>query len=483
MKRILLSVFAAAITAAWVVPASAADVTFGGEYRLRGEYTNNKDFNENTNDNSDFWGQRIRLTANAKATDDTTVKITLQDTRTWGRAANGSSTATAGGPNLTDSVHDFVDLHEGFVNVDNLFGAPLSLKAGRQELNYGDQRLVGSFGWSNNGRSFDALKLTYKSEQVDVDLFTSKINETLVTNRDQDFLGIYATVKAIPNNTLDVYVLNLRDGNQTTGSLGSGPFGWGSRLGNTTVVGNELKKTQTLYTYGVRLKGAVEALDYTLEVPMQRGNVETSNTKYKINAYAAAIKAGYTLPTPMKVRVGVEYDYASGDKEPGGNGTATATSTSSAGAPNETVKTFFNLFPTNHGHLGIADQQGWRNVKAWNINAKADVNEKLSISAAYWNFKLAQKLDNWYGAGDWNTTGSLSALRTTVTTNTKSDIGSEIDLVANYKYNNAVSAQLGVARFNAGSYVKDQLTATATPAGSSKDGDMSFAYLMLTANF
>ncbi len=455
MKRILLSVFAAAITAAWVVPASAADVTFGGEYRLRGEYINNADFNGNANDNTDFWDQRVRLTTNVKATDDTTIKITLQDSRRWGAAQ-----AAAGGPALTDTGNNNVDLHESFVNVENLFGAPVSLKAGRQELNYGDQRLVGAFGWNNNGRSFDALKFTYKSEQVDVDLFTSKIDENTTTNRDQDFYGIYATVKAIPNNTLDVYILGVRDANQAA-PANNNAFGWGTTLGNTAITGG-INKTQVLYTYGVRLKGAVEAIDYTLEVPMQRGRVDTATKKYKVNAYAAAIKAGYTLPTPVKVRVGIEYDYASGDKD----------------NANDTIKTFFNLFPTNHGKFGIMDEQGWRNVKAWNINAKADVLSNLSVSLAYYNFKLAQKLDHWYDASQWNNSPT-AGIRLTPATNTKSDIGSEIDIVADYKYNNSVSAQLGLGRFNAGSYIKDQVTATA----GTKIGDQDYAYLQLTANF
>ena len=84
MKRIILSVFAAAVTAAWAIPASAGDVTFSGQYRLRGEFVDNSDYDEAVNDTSDMWGQRVRLTANAKATDDVSAKITIQDTRNWG---------------------------------------------------------------------------------------------------------------------------------------------------------------------------------------------------------------------------------------------------------------------------------------------------------------------------------------------------------------------------------------------------------------
>lgn len=456
MKRILLSVFAAAITAAWAVPSSAADITLGGQYRLRGEYRHNADFNGNANDNTDFWGQRIRLTANAKATDDTSVKVTLQDTRNWG----AEGTASAGGPQVTDAgttVNSNIDLHEGYVNVNNIFGAPVTFRAGRQELVYGDERLIGAFNWSNNGRAFDALKFVYSSDVANVDLFSSKVRESTTTNNDQDFHGIYATIKAIPNNSLDLYALWLRDGNMVANS----PFGFGSPIGDTAIAGT-LTKSQNLYTYGARIKGDVAGLDYTLEVPYQTGTIKTTTNNYKISAYAAAAKVGYTLPTPMKIRVGAEYDYASGDKD----------------GTNDKIKTFFNLFPTNHDKLGLMDQQAWRNVKAFNLNATIDVNEKLRLFASFWNFRLAQKQDAWYAASDWNITPT-STLRGASSTNSKSSVGNEVDLVATYKYNNALTIEGGVARFFEGKFIKDRV---ATIANSDK-ADQDWAYLMFTANF
>lgn len=451
MKRILLSVFAAALTAAYVVPADAADVTFSGQYRLRGEYRNDADFNGNVNDHTDSWGQRVRLTADAKATDDTSVKITLQDTRTW-----GASTAAAGGSALTDSGNT-LDFHESYVNINNLFGAPVSLRAGRQELNYGDQRLIGSFGWSNNGRSFDALKFAYTSAPVNVDLFTSKVRESTTTSTDQDFSGIYATVKAIPNNTLDLYVLWLRDGLQS----GNSAFGWGTTIGNTAITGG-ISDAQNLYTYGARLKGAVSGLDYTLELPIQSGSVDTRTNSYNLKGWAAAAKLGYTLPTPTKVRLGLEYDYASGDND----------------ASNNDIKTFFNLFPTNHDKLGFMDQQAWRNIKALGLTASADVTDKLTLGAGLWNLHLAQKHDAWYSAGDWNITPT-STLRKASATETNSSIGNEVDLTATYKYNSAVAAEVGYSHLFSGKFIKDRINATA----NSDKQDQDWAYLMLTANF
>lgn len=410
MKRIILSVFAAAVTAAWAIPASAGDITFSGQYRLRGEYVDNNDASDATNDANDFWGQRIRLTANAKATDDVSAKITLQDTRNWG-ALNTTSGDTAN-----------LDLHEGYLNVSNIFGTPVSFRAGRQELSYGDERLVGAVNWSNNGQSFDAAKFMFSTDAVNVDLFSATITEAGLAGDDTYLNGVYATLKQlIPNNSLDLYVLNLN-----------------GQSGNAT----------SHYTLGARLKGAVAGVDYTGEFAYQTGDLDVTplvagDGTTDLKAYAFAVKAGYTLPTPVKVRVGAEYDFATG--------------ADSDGAENET---FQGLFPTNHDKFGIADVTGanqWSNISAWSVNAAVDLNEKLRLFAAYWDFSQDEAAA---------VTGS-----TVFTAGTNDELGSEIDLIATYKYNNNVTLEAGASRFFMGD-----------AAGTNPD-DRDFAYLMITGNF
>jgi hypothetical protein len=412
MKRIILSVFAAAVTAAWVVPASAGDVTFSGQYRLRGEFIDNTDYDENLSDTTDFVTQRLRLTANAKATDDVSVKVTLQDTRTWGTddivgVTTGSSSL------LTDATFNKIDTHEAYINVNNIFGTPVAFRAGRQELVYGDERLIGNFGWSNNGRAFDGVKFMYASDMLNVDAFAMNVLEDTSSslNDDRYFNGVYATLKQIiPDNTLDVYFLQLNNG-------------------STAVTPNNL------YTIGARLKGMVAGIDYTVELPYQFGDfsptVETS-------AWAFAAKAGYTLPTPMKIRVGAEYDFATGD-------------TDSADTDQEN---FNQLFPTNHMHFGIGDvavANTWSDISVWSINASVDATEQLRLYAAYWNYTEAEVLP---GESD--------------------EIGSEIDFIATYKYNNAVTLEGGLARFTPG----DRTVSPGTP-----DDSRDWAYLQITGNF
>lgn len=424
MKRILLSVFAAAVTVAWTVPASA-DVTFNGEYRARGEWRENLDFDDDTTDTQSFIGQRVRLTANAQATDDVSFKITLQDTRNWGAAPN----TIGGGPNLTDSGDNHLDLHESYINISNFFDTPVSLRIGRQELSYGDQRLIGSFNWSNNGRSFDAVKAMVTTDLANIDIFASKIEDKNITagnsDNDQDFYGIYATTNVVPNHTLDLYALLLRDGNYTG-----------------------LPVTANIYTVGARLAGSVAGLDFTVELPYQFGDFDGTGVDTDIKAWAFAAKAGYTVPgAPMNLRLGAEYNYATGTED-----------------GEDDAETFFNLFPTNHDKMGFMDLQAWRNVNAWSLNVSADVTEKIRVHVAYWDISRAEGDDDWYQAGHWNLGGSG------LTANDDKEIGSELDLVASYKYNNNVTIEAGLSRFFAGDALDP-------------DDDQDWAYLQVTGRF
>jgi hypothetical protein len=443
MKRLLLSVFAAAITAAWVVPAPAAasDITLSGQYRLRGEYRSNPNFTSN-NSNS-LLDQRIRLTAKAQATDDVSVKITLQDSRRWGINAGTQDS----GPSLTDNgVANHLDLHESYLAVKDVLGTGVNTKIGRQKLVLGDQRLVGAFDWHNNARTFDAFRFDYGGiEQADLLLVASKVAEANAGDGDQDFYVAQATVKNIPNNTVDVYVMLLRDGSTTP------------MVSNATTIGGTLSSAQSLYTYGARVKGMFNAIDYTGEVAFQSGGFDTTTATYDISALAYALKAGYTLPTAMKTRVGAQYLHADGDSD----------------ASDTDIETFSNLFPTNHLHMGYMDRQGWRNVDAWSVDASAQVNEKLNVKAAWWSFKLAEQEDGWYGAGNWNNTVT-GTLRAANSANTEDEIGSELDIIATYKYNSAITAQAGIARFFTGTLVDNRVA---------DEEDQDWAYLQLVANF
>ncbi len=60
---------------------------------------------------------------------------------------------------------DSIDLHQAYFTLGNPSEFPLTMKVGRQELSYGDERLIGAFDWNNIGRSFDAAKLRWQASE------------------------------------------------------------------------------------------------------------------------------------------------------------------------------------------------------------------------------------------------------------------------------------------------------------------------------
>ncbi|MFZ3071752.1 MAG: alginate export family protein [Thermodesulfobacteriota bacterium] len=450
MKRFWALVVALAALAVWTVPA-LADVKLSGQYRLRAESASETDFRDDSQGNHSnlaFYGQRVRLTGVGTVGDDATVKITLQDTRNWGtlQSAAGGDGPFVDGPGLTDGGNT-LDLHESFLQINKFFGTPLSLKVGRQELVYGDQRLIGSFGWSNQGRSFDALKLMFSNDTVNVDAFTAKIEDSNVAagdrNDDIDFHGIYATIKAVPNNAIDVYALLYKD---------DGSAGLFTTFGAIKA---------ELNTYGVRLAGKAAGLDYTAEYAMQTGTFEapTGGTDTDVDASAYAVKLGYTIPSSLGLRIGAEYDFASGTSD-------TATD----------METFIQLFPTNHDKYGTMDQQGWQNMKAWNVNVSAKPTAKLGVRLDYWNFAVAEEADGWYNAA-----GVGTGIRGSGCTSCDDQMGTEVDITVDYKYSDAIGIQAGVSRFMAGKGLEDRVQGFNMTTDDTED--MDWMYVQLTANF
>lgn len=71
------------------------------------------------------------------------------------------------------SQKDPMDLRLGYVQIGNAEAGPVSLRAGRQSITFGEGRLMADPNWSNVGRTFDGLRVTLRYHKVRVDAFTS----------------------------------------------------------------------------------------------------------------------------------------------------------------------------------------------------------------------------------------------------------------------------------------------------------------------
>ena len=79
--------------------------------------------------------------------------------------------------------------------------APLALRVGRQELFFGEQRLVGHLAWVNDARTWDAMRVTVRRRGLTVDAFAASLVRSLDgfdrSGNGNRFAGAYATASAL----------------------------------------------------------------------------------------------------------------------------------------------------------------------------------------------------------------------------------------------------------------------------------------------
>lgn len=528
MKKIVLSL-AAVLGMAPVLASAATEVNWGGDIIIRPFHRDNaRDFNSSATDTKNFTTERARLKANINVGDDVGGVVELLHFRKWGAAdpnrvvdnngiPNGSVCTTpttgagAGLPGIgangvagTTNIScanpamddNWLDLNQAYIEVKNLFGSPVYMKAGRQEMAYGDQRLIGNTNfWSTYPfpRSYDAFKFGVKSDAYDIDAWTAKVTErqlgilfgatpTTATAKpsDRDFSGIWATLKqVIPDNTIDLYVLNMTDNGYTASGalstyegIGIPPnFGQFPYVRNTTA-GTTTGDGTRVYNWGTRLKGKYSNLDYTVELNHQTGTF--GGDGQSITADGDAVVVGYTIPEALGLRISGEYVYASGDDTPNSGD----------------HKTFYQFTPSPHMHLGAQDFIAFQNIKAWRLGASMNAKENLKLSADYWNFELDKQQDFWYGSNGINTRGTFTNAAGVAGVGlangadgllTDRKIGTELDLIAKYEYSKPLSLELGYSVFNPGTGIKN--TPATQLTGRTGTDSAKFAWGMLMLKF
>jgi len=133
-------------------PASTATVlslpiTFSGEIRSRTEW----DAPGGAAAADVFTLLRSRFGARVDPVRGMSVVLQLQDSRVLGTEGNRVS-----------STVDVFDLHQGYLQLVTPWrGAEVGLRAGRQEIALGNERLVGAVNWSNTGRVFDGARVMF----------------------------------------------------------------------------------------------------------------------------------------------------------------------------------------------------------------------------------------------------------------------------------------------------------------------------------
>ena len=149
MKKLILSIAAATIG---VASMSAQQFDLTGEFRPRFENKHGfKTLQETDADGANFVSQRTRLNFKYKK-EKLEAYVILQNSRVWG------DIGTLGGQD-NESPGIGTTLHEAWALYS--FTDKFSLKMGRQEIIYDDQRIFGSVNWVQQARSHDAVLAKY----------------------------------------------------------------------------------------------------------------------------------------------------------------------------------------------------------------------------------------------------------------------------------------------------------------------------------
>ncbi len=375
---------------------------FSGEYRARVEGFTGGGFNPNTDDA--YLLSRARINMFLLPTGWLKFGFQGQDAHVFGKNQNPAA----------PPFQDAMDLRLAYVEIGDTEKKSVGIRVGRQELAFGDERLIGSTNWLNTARSFDALRGTVHHGRFRADLFAARVvklqdGEFDWSTAGNNFYGIYGGIeKLVPKATVEPYFLWRRQSALKTelGVPGISNFG----------------------TVGVRWIGKLPAnFDYGTEMDKQAGSLGSDT----ISAWAGHWILGETLINArFKPRFSVEYNYASGDRNP----------------KDGTRGTFDQLYPTAHDKYGLADQVGWKNIR----NARAEVDLKL---AKKWG--LTGRYDAWWLADPHD--ALYSAASTVVARDTTGAsgrfVGHEIDSVLAYTFSKYLQVSGGYGHIFPGTFL------------------------------
>ena len=304
--------------------------------------------------------------------------------------------------NMRDVFDDrqaYLDFHIRPKNV------PVQLIAGRQELKFGSERIIGISDWTNNSRSWDGFDARI-GDRNRIDLFSTSVVAVHPESLDKHgagltFHGAYASLSGlIPKTRVDPYVL-VRAVRGVTSQQG--------------LRGNEVETT-----FGVEAQGELPAhFDYEINGSLQRGSYANDS----LHAGQSFGKFAYSLPRlPWRPRLGGEYDFATGNSH----------------RNPYRIGTYDQQYPSNHDAFGLTDLFGYQNIRQERVNLDLAPSPNLTFLVQGEFLNLVNTHDSLYS-------GSGSATIKAPTAGFASDaIGSGIDFSGKYVFHEYLVANIGV---------------------------------------
>ena len=396
-------------------------ISFGGNIRYQYFYAKNENWGDGPQDNDGYILSRFLLHADFHAGKFFRAFVQTQSSLADGRID----------PSPVDQ--DPLEVHQAFAdfNFVNEKSKKLILRAGRQELTYGSQRLVAVRDGPNNRQSFDGVKLMTAKDNISGDFFYSHFvvaRDGIFddhSSKDRQLWGSYFVINKVPViKNIDVYYLGYK---RTKASFNDG-------------AGKE-----TRHSVGTRIWGKTENWRYDGEAVYQFGDFASKN----ISAWTASINAGYRFnEVKFHPELSFKAEAISGDKAIGDNG----------------LQTFNPLFPRG-AYFGLASVIGPANLIDFHPSVSLQLSKSVDWVIDYDMFWRYSSNDGIYAPN--------TILIYPGDTTTAKKIGNQLESEIIWQPNAYLYFRLEGTWFNAGEYIK--------VSGTGKD--IFFAGITMQLNF
>jgi hypothetical protein len=381
-------------------------ISFGGELREQYQYFHNLNFGDvppSTKEISvgQLW-HRIMLHGNVEIGAKARIFVQLNSTF---RFFNPN-------PVTPEIDENQLSLHQAFI--DYKLGKRFLLRAGRQEMGYGNNRILTFREGPNTRLTFDAVVLKYTNQKRKIDLLavTPVVSKQFLFD-DQSFkekvFGIYGTEYFVPKKLLmDYYVLNFK-----------------SNIRKYNFVSGK----ENRQIFGLRFFSQNPIFNYELESTYQTGTFNNS----KIRAYAFSADASYVINKKNNFIFGIGGNYISGDKNKTDN----------------TLNTYNLIF--SKPSYGLAAPIGSSNIVNVNPYIKINPVKKLNVYAGVYFINRQSNQDGTYSPG-------MAQVRPTpanLFTSGKKEIGTQFAIETGYNVTQHFFFAVDAAYLKAGNYVKE----------------------------
>lgn len=446
-----------------------------------------------------FAEQRTRLHAAADFTDNVQAFIELDAIDDWGTDFRSANWVT-GADTRANSVDD-VEVYQAYIEANEMFGHPLRLRVGRQEMLFGAGWLVGVNYYPDpfTGLSFDAIRLTLGGDAFTIDAWASKLVERspIEQDGDVDFYGVYATYAGVDDMAFDAYWMLLRDAQSYEFTrIGFAPGDW-RRERLEAFLGVDQCNVTYLHTVGVRAAGERGNFDWDAEFACQFGDMDAVGAQFPTpflplgqvygdddvswNTWAGRIEVGYTFDVRYEPRVYLGAEYYDGDDR-----------------RDMTLADWFNPFLESEASVSFnrlfsdfemdyfLDASALSNYWGLLAGASASVTESIEVCLDVIHQEVVDPFDHppCVQFGPWRI--PVAPVLTFWDKAGAKDLGWHACLYADYAYSDDLTFEIGWSHFFVGDGVKDGSFIDGDGlsfVGGLDDADADFFWAMSTLEF